>query len=202
MIIDVRSTEEYIKNHIKGAISLPLFALESHISFLKGKEVLVYCDTGHRAKLATELLNKQGIKTSVIPNETIDQYEEEGKSIICAINYLSVKPGFEEAFEKTVHVEEEFERKVKDLCHITASMKGFLGSKIFKVSTISYGGSGLKGESKDIEVEPTKYVMLTYWTSKDVHEEFHKQPVIRDGFMSLMPFLSIMPYEEYGIMMR
>ena len=59
-----------------------------------------------------------------------------------------------------------------------------------------------EGEYKDIDVEPTKYVMLTYWTSKDVHEEFHRRAVIMDGFMSLMPFLSIMPYEEYGAMKR
>jgi len=202
MIVDVRSTEEYMKSHIKGALSIPLFALESHIEFLRGKEVLLYCDTGHRAKIAVETLNTEGIKASVIPEEDMEEYEKEGKPILCALNYLSVKPGYEEEFEKKVNIEEEFERKVKDLCHITTSMKGFLGSKIFKVSTISYGGSGLRGEYRDIDVEPTKYVMLTYWTSKEAHEEFHKQNVIMEGFMSLLKYLSIMPYEEYGDIMR
>jgi len=46
-----------------------------------------------------------------------------------------VKPG----------LEKEFEEKAKELCRVTVGMKGFLGSKIFKVSTISYGGSGLQG---------------------------------------------------------
>lgn len=109
-----------------------------------------------------------------------------------AINYLSVKPG----------LEKEFEEKVKELCRVTYGKKGFLGSKIFRVSTISYGGSGLQGTYKDIDVKPTKYVMLTYWTSKKAHEEFHKEPDIVEGFMALMKYLSIMPYEEYGEIIR
>jgi rhodanese-related sulfurtransferase len=202
MIVDVRSTEEYIKNHIKGALNMPLFVLENFVDFLEGKEVLLYCDTGHRAAIGVELLNKHGIKAKIISDEAFKKYEKEGKSVVCALNYLSIKPGYEKEFEKNVHIEEEFERKVKGLCRITTPMKGFLGSKIFKISTISYGGSGLQGEYKDIDVEPTKYVMLTYWTSKEAHEEFHRQNVIMEGMMGLMKYLSIMPYEEYGDIMR
>ena len=192
MIVDVRSTEEYIKNHIKGALNMPLFTLENYVDFLEGKEVLLYCDSGHRAAIAVELLKTHGIQARSISDEAFDKYEKEAKSIICAINYLSAKPG----------VEEEFEQKVKELCHVTTGMRGFLGSKIFTVSTISYGGSGLRGEYEDIDVKPTKYVMLTYWTSKEAHEEFHKQPVIMEGFMSLLKYLSIMPYEEFAEVMR
>ena len=46
------------------------------------------------------------------------------------------------------------------------------------------------------------HVMLTYWTNKKAHEEFHKEPVILEGFKGLMKNLSIMPYEEYGEIMR
>jgi hypothetical protein len=44
--------------------------------------------------------------------------------------------------------------------------------------------------------------MLTYWTSKKAHEQFHKEPVILKGFMGLLKYLAIMPYEEYGEIMR
>jgi len=192
VIVDVRTREEYVKSHIKGALNIPLFDLEYYIDFLKDKEVLLYCDTGHRAAMAAEHLRKQGIKARVIPDQELAKHKREGKPITCAINYLSVKPG----------VEKEFDEKVKELCRITTGMKGFLGSKIFVVSTISYGGSGLRGEYTDINVEPTKYVMLTYWTNKKVHEEFHRQPVIMEGFGALLKYLSIMPYEEYGEIMR
>ncbi|MCW4052238.1 MAG: rhodanese-like domain-containing protein [Candidatus Bathyarchaeota archaeon] len=192
LIVDVRSREEYFKSHVKGSLNIPLFDLEYYIDFLKGKDVFVYCDTGRRARMAVEYLNSRGIKTAFISQEDFAKYDKEGKPILCAINYLSVKPG----------LEREFEKQTKELCRATVGMKGFLGSKIFRMSTISYGGSGLQGAYKDIDIKPTKYVMLTYWMSKKAHEEFHKQQVILKGFMGLMKYLSIMPYEEYGEIMR
>ena len=192
LIVDVRSREEYYKNHVKGSLNIPLFDLEYCIEFLKDKDILLYCDTGRRAKMAREHLAKSGVRASVISQEELDKYDKEGKPIVCAINYLSVKPGFEE----------EFEEKTKELCRVTYAKKGFLGSKIFGVSTISYGGSGLQGAYENIDIKPTKYVMLTYWESKDAHEKFHKEPDILEGFMGLMKYLSIMPYEEYGEIIR
>ncbi len=192
LIVDVRSREEYFKSHIKGSLNIPLFDLEYYLDFLKDKDVLFYCDTGRRARMAVEYVVEKKIKAAVIPQEEVDKYKKEGKPIICALNYLSVKPG----------LEKEFEDKTKELCRVTVGMKGFLGSKIFRISTISYGGSGLQGTYENIAVEPTKYVMLTYWKSKQAHEEFHKEPVILEGFMGLMKYLSIMPYEEYGEIMR
>ena len=192
LIVDVRSREEYYKNHIKGSLNIPVSDLEYYIDFLKDKDVLFYCDTGRRAKMSVEYLARRAVKAAIIPQEELDRYKREGKPILCAINYLSVKPG----------VEKEFEDKTKELCRMTYGKKGFLGSKIFRVSTISYGGSGLQGQYEDIDVEPTKYVMLTFWASKKTHEEFHKEPDILEGFMSLMKYLSIMPYEEYGEIIR
>ncbi|MGD8507158.1 MAG: rhodanese-like domain-containing protein [Candidatus Bathyarchaeota archaeon] len=192
MIVDVRSREEYYKNHIEGSLNIPVSDLEYYIDFLKEKDILLYCDTGRRAKMAMQYLAKRAVKAAIIPQEELDKYKREGKPIICAINYLSVKPG----------IEKEFEEKTKELCRMTYGKKGFLGSKIFRVSTISYGGSGLQGQYEDIDVQPTKYVMLTFWASKKVHEEFHKEPDILEGFMGLMRYLSIMPYEEYGEIMR
>ena len=142
--------------------------------------------------MAAEYLSKRGVKDTVIPSSEVESYQIEGKEIICAINYFSVKPG----------LEEEFKRKVDELYRLTYGEEGFLGSKIFKVSTISYGGSGLQGEYEDIEVKPTKYIMLTYWSSKEAHEKFHKLEVIMKGFMGLMKYLSVMPYEEYGEILR
>lgn len=192
LIVDVRSREEYYKCHVKGSLNIPVFDLEFYIDFLKDKDVLFYCDTGRRSRMAIEYVSERGIKASMIPTEELDKHEQEAKPIICALNYLSVKPG----------LEMEFEEKTKELCRTTVGMKGFLGSKILRISTISYGGSGLQGTYEDIDVKPTKYVMLTYWTSKKAHEKFHKEQVILKGFMGLMKYLSIMPYEEYGEIMR
>ena len=192
LIVDVRSREEYYKNHIKGSLNIPVSDIEYYIDFLKDKTILLYCDTGRRAKIAMEYLAKRAVKAAIIPQEELDKYKKEGKPILCAINYLSVKPG----------IEKEFEEKTKELCRMTYRKKGFLGSKIFRVSTISYGGSGLQGQYENIDVKPTKYVMLTFWASKKAHEGFHKEPDILEGFMGLMKYLSIMPYEEYGEIIR
>ena len=192
LIVDLRSREEYYKNHIKGSLNIPVSDLEYYIDFLKDKDILLYCDTGRRAKIAVEYLAKRAVKAAIIPQEELDKCKKEGKPILCAINYLSVKPG----------IEKEFEEKTKELCRMTYGKKGFLGSKIFRVSTISYGGSGLQGQYENIDVKPTKYVMLTFWASKKAHEEFHKEPDILEGFMGLMKYLSIMPYEEYGEIIR
>ena len=192
LIIDVRTREEFVRNHIKGALNITLFDLEYYLDFLSGKEISLYCRSGHRSKIAAGYLKGKGINASVIPLEGLVEYEMEGKDIVCALNYLSVKPG----------VEEEFEEMLEGLCRVTLEMPGFLGSKIFKASTISYGGTGLQGRYDDIEIKPTKFVMLTYWTSKEAHEEFHRMQVILDGFTEMMKYISIMPFEEYGEIIR
>lgn len=192
LIVDVRTREEYVRDHVKGALNIPLFDLEYYLDFLRGKEVSLYCSSGRRSRIAAQYLKEKGIDVSVISREELVEYEREGKDIICALNYLSVKPG----------VEGEFEEMVEELCRITVEMPGFLGSKIFRASTVSYGGTGLRGEYEDIEIKPTKYIMLTYWTSKEAHEEFHKRQVILDGFMEMMKYVSVMPFEEYGEILR
>lgn len=192
LIVDVRSREEFVKNHVKGALNIPVFDLKYYVAFLKSQEVRFYCNSEHRSKMAVDYLATKGIKASFIPTDELTQFEQEGNPIVCAVNYLAVKPG----------VEEEFEEKTRGLCQTTYTMKGFLGSKVFRVASISYGGSMLMGSYKEIDVTPTKYVMLTYWENSEAHEAFHKEPIIIDGFKALMPYLARMPYEELCEMIR
>jgi rhodanese-related sulfurtransferase len=192
LIVDVRSREEYYKNHIKGSLNIPVFDLKYYVDFLRGQDVHLSCDTGTRAKIAGEFLAKRGIKAAIVSQEKRDELKREGSPIVCAINYLSVKPGLEKAFED----------ETRELCRATYAKKGFLGSKILRVSNISYGGSGLQGTYENIDIKPTKYVMLTFWTNKTAHEEFHKERDILEGFTGLMKYLAVMPFEEYGEILR
>ena len=192
LIVDVREREEYVQGHIKGAINIPLFDMRYHLSLLEGRKVLLYCNTGHRSRMAAEYLHSQGVDAEVIPPSKMKDYEMEGHRMLCAVNFLAVKPG----------LESEFEKKVRELCQYTYGVEGFLGSKIFRVTTISYGGSGLRGEYTDIKVQPTEYVMLTYWTSIEAHERFHEDPKVREGFMSLTEYLAMMPREFYAEILR
>jgi len=67
LIVDVRSREEYYNNHVKGSLNIPLFDLDYYIDFLKDKDVLFYCDSGNRSRIAVEHVAKRGIKATMIP---------------------------------------------------------------------------------------------------------------------------------------
>lgn len=63
-LIDVRTPEEYIAGHAKGAINIPLATIQrgdfSKIS--KTKPIYVYCNSGIRAGEAQTILEQNGYK--------------------------------------------------------------------------------------------------------------------------------------------
>lgn len=59
IILDVRTQSEYDAGHINNSILIPNTELESRIDELSGyenTEIMVYCKTGIRSALATEIL--------------------------------------------------------------------------------------------------------------------------------------------------
>ena len=60
-IIDVRTPEEYSREHISGAINIPLDMIDS-ISIDTSSKIVVYCQSGMRSKQAVEKLAKLGYK--------------------------------------------------------------------------------------------------------------------------------------------
>ncbi|MBN1837672.1 MAG: rhodanese-like domain-containing protein, partial [Spirochaetales bacterium] len=64
-VIDVRPREEFEAGHIAGAVSIPLFALERHLSDLPvDREVVAYCRGPYcvLAAEAVELLRRRGYR--------------------------------------------------------------------------------------------------------------------------------------------
>ena len=57
--IDVRSSKEFEKDHIKGAVHVPLKSLEM---FNSSKILLVYSERGERSVEASRILSKRGYK--------------------------------------------------------------------------------------------------------------------------------------------
>ncbi len=196
IIVDVRSRYEFLKNHVKGAINIPLYDMELYESFLKGlcsqKSVAVYCGTEHRAKIAKKKLDKMEIKARVITTEELRDHPWEGKDVVCAMNFVEVRPGHEEKFEKSV----------KELCRATEEFPGFLGSQLLRISGVSAIGSGLPGEMRDLEFKPLKYVILTYWESKEIHDKSHLEDVFIEAFKEMPVHLVKMPYEEFYEVLR
>ena len=63
IILDVRSQEEFDQGHIPGAILIPDNEIEAKAETVltdKNQQILVYCRSGRRSKLAAEALVKLG----------------------------------------------------------------------------------------------------------------------------------------------
>lgn len=65
LILDVRTPNEYHSGHIKNAKLIPLHQIEDRLSEIdnhKDKPVLVYCRSGNRSTVASEILIRNGFK--------------------------------------------------------------------------------------------------------------------------------------------
>ena len=61
VVLDVRSTDEYINGKYINAINIPLDELRNRLYELdKSKIYLVYCKTGHRSYIACRILLQNG----------------------------------------------------------------------------------------------------------------------------------------------
>lgn len=63
LILDVRTPEEFQAGHIPGAVNIPHTALPHRLEELRpyrDKEVVVYCETGVRARIAEQVLQQAG----------------------------------------------------------------------------------------------------------------------------------------------
>jgi len=63
IILDVRTREEYLSGHIDTAVNLPHDELEYRFSEIPGSksdEIIVYCRSGKRARIAESILAEKG----------------------------------------------------------------------------------------------------------------------------------------------
>ncbi|MCB1742797.1 MAG: rhodanese-like domain-containing protein [Gammaproteobacteria bacterium] len=63
VVLDVRSPKEFRAGHIRGAINIPHTAIGSRSGELAdyaGRDIVVYCETGLRARYARWVLDRQG----------------------------------------------------------------------------------------------------------------------------------------------
>lgn len=58
-IIDVRSSQEYLEGHLKGAINIPYYEINKNVYNVlkdKNKEIVLYCQSGVRSMQAYKKL--------------------------------------------------------------------------------------------------------------------------------------------------
>jgi len=192
LIIDVRTREEFVKNHIKGALNMPHYDLQFHVDFLKDKEIILYCNTERRSKIALDKLAGMGIESEILHLAEQKSYEWIENTIVCALNLVHVREDMMEFFIK----------KAMMLCRATEPLEGFLGSRVLRADGVSGIGSFVSGNLKDVQIKPDKMILLTYWTSKDAHEKSHELPEFKEIFDRLPEYLTQVPYEEFYEVMK
>ena len=64
LLIDDRTPEEYRKEHIDGAINIPVYEIDNIKNEIidQDKVILVYCSTGKRSKIVKQILMQNGYK--------------------------------------------------------------------------------------------------------------------------------------------
>lgn len=65
LVIDVRSPQEYAQGHVPGAINMPHDTIGARLDELRAtqaKGIVLYCESGKRAGMATETLRSQGLQ--------------------------------------------------------------------------------------------------------------------------------------------
>lgn len=79
IILDVRTEEEYQTGHIKGAINIPLHAIDGTVvARLKdyNQKIIVYCESGNRSVQASAKLASIGYK-NIYEIGGLDDYDGE-----------------------------------------------------------------------------------------------------------------------------
>jgi rhodanese-related sulfurtransferase/heme-degrading monooxygenase HmoA len=187
ILIDVRTREEFVKEHIKGAICIPHYDLKFYLDFLKDKDITLYCNTERRSAIAQDRLAGMGLDSRYLTLDEQDGYEWVKGTIVCAQNYVHIRPGHEEKFME----------KAMQLCRATEHLPGFLGSKALKLSGMSGIGSFVEGDLTNLDTRPTKMILVTFWESKEAHERSHMDLEFKAIFNSLAEHLAQMPVEEF-----
>lgn len=93
LIVDVREADEFAKGHIPGALLIPRGLIEgaadvtckhrvAQLSDARGKTVVLYCQTGGRSAMATDVLQQMGFKHAYNLAGGIELWAAEGFAVV------------------------------------------------------------------------------------------------------------------------
>ncbi len=88
LVLDVREPAEYASSHLPGAFNIPRGLLEFRISThpdfqdKQDAKIIVYCQSGGRSALATEVLNKMGYNNAVSMEGGFQAWTESGNEVV------------------------------------------------------------------------------------------------------------------------
>lgn len=78
-LVDVRTAEEYRSGHIRGAIHIPLSEISSRsINIEPEDQIVLYCRSGRRARIAAGILSDRGFSNISILNGQFSGWRASG----------------------------------------------------------------------------------------------------------------------------
>lgn len=83
VLLDVRTPDEFSKEHIQGATLIPVQVLAQNLSMLsevKDKKIIVYCHSGNRSVAASRILVENGFNPLNVKGG-ITQWKADGLSV-------------------------------------------------------------------------------------------------------------------------
>lgn len=60
IIVDVRTSDEFMEEHVKDAINIPYDTIDQNVKLDKNKLIFVYCKSGGRSSIAYQNLKELG----------------------------------------------------------------------------------------------------------------------------------------------
>ncbi len=95
-LLDVRTENEYKAAHIEGATLIPVAELSNRTGELnKSKKIVVYCRSGHRSAIASDILIEHGFKRVYNVLGGITAWEARGYPVVNTTTSNPEQPGFE-----------------------------------------------------------------------------------------------------------
>lgn len=61
LLIDVRTQSEFVRDHLQGAMNVPLDQIKNHKTTVAGNCCLLYCASGMRSRIASKQLRSLGV---------------------------------------------------------------------------------------------------------------------------------------------
>ncbi|MCF6297897.1 MAG: MBL fold metallo-hydrolase [Flavobacteriaceae bacterium] len=82
LVVDLRGASEYKEGHIEGAINVYFGTIEENLDMIsKDKEVIIHCQSGHRASIAYSVLVKNGYDNILNFSGGMNEWLSKGKQV-------------------------------------------------------------------------------------------------------------------------
>lgn len=84
LLLDVRTEEEWRSGHVPGARHVPIQQLPAHLDEIdpwRERGVVVYCESGPRARRAAALLREAGFRDVSVLDGSMSRWRAEGRPV-------------------------------------------------------------------------------------------------------------------------